>query len=519
MVHVRLAPLGARRLLLRMTLRKALARALETHAPALSESGCLRLHTLFSRPLLVRSLYPLAHIHPSDACTPPDAPAHVWQEQVLITAAWRPDDGDERLAYALELYVYTLPEQSAALVYVSKLDTTGYGPRAHPRRIRTHLPGVYSQAPSMTSTLTSAAIDYFASRMHWARSDSVAVQHVSVHVLARAQGAYLFPSSAAQASKHVLSDAALIRWWHACLSDVVRARHDAGHVDAFYLIPGYQRLDSHAIVPLAQEPSTSSGGAWHYGHPYSEKGSSRTAETLPPLPLHAAAWEPYRSHLTPSAAMQLRTLATLIPVFPDDPKGRYINELCSTAHEPGFLPKIHKGHKPAPEHREAMAERQALEKVSIDAFWEQMGFRQECSSGNAVGVFVVGASARDAPSTTAPLPPEAQPLSLPHPLLPNLMLQHLQQDACVWSDAAQATRLTRQFYEGVDRALRRKGGASSRDDDALVGEGLVWLTVPLAAVSRDMVAQAEQRACEVVPAARGTDAPVRMLGVKRRRRS
>lgn len=111
MVHVRLAPLGARRLLLRMTLRKALARALETHAPALSESGCLRLHTVFSRPLLVRSLYPLAHIHPSDACTPPDAPAHVWQEQVLITAAWRPDDGDERLAYALELYVYTLPSR------------------------------------------------------------------------------------------------------------------------------------------------------------------------------------------------------------------------------------------------------------------------------------------------------------------------------------------------------------------------------------------------------------------------
>lgn len=473
---------------------------------------------MFSRPLMVRSLYPLAHIDPSDASALPDASVRVWQEQVLVTAAWKPEDGDERLAYALELYVYTMPDQNAALVYVSKLDTTGYGPRAHPQRIRAHLSGAYQQAPSITSTLTSAAIDYFASRAHWARADSVAVKHVSVHVLARAQGAYLFPSSAAQANKRVLSDAALIRWWHACLSDVVRARHETDHVDAFYMIPGYQRLDSHAIVPLSQGSSVSSGAAWHYGHPYSEKGCGRSAGELPPLPLHAAAWEPRQSRMSPPAAMQLRTLATLIPVFPDDPKGRYINELCSTAHEPGFLPKIHREQKPTPEHREAMAERQALEKVSIDAYWEQMGFRQECSSGNAVGVYVVGTSAKDEPST-APVSPEAQPLSLPHPLLPNLMLEHLQQDACVWSDAAQATRLTRQFYDGIDRALRRKGGVSSTNDDAMVGEGPVWITVPLAAVSRERVAQAEMRACEAVPAARGTDAPVRILNVKRRRRS
>lgn len=494
-----------------MSLCTALRRALDAHAPALSEAGHLRIHTLFSRPLLIRSLYPLAHIHPTDACQ--GAPVDVWQEQVLVTAAWKPEEGEERLAYALELYVYTLPEQSAALVYVSKLDTTGYGPRTHPPRIRAHLP---TKVPSLTSTLTSTTMDYFASRMHWTRANTAQVQHVSVHVLARAQGAYLFPSSASQTNKRVLSDAALIRWWHACLSDVVRKRHDQGPVDAFYVIPGYQRLDSHAIVPLSE----ASLALWQYGHPYSEKGCGRDANDLPPLPLHAARYETRASSASLTPALQARTLATLIPVFPDDPKGRYVNELCGTAHEPGFLLKIPKDQKPTPEQREAMSERQALEKVTVDAFWEQMGFRQECSSGNAVGVFVVGTSTKEACVSTAPASVEAQPLSLPHPLLPHLMLEHLQQDACVWSDAAQATRLTQQFYEGVDRALRRKGGASTQPNhQGLVGEGTVWVTLPLAAVSPDQVAQAETRACEVLPAARGTEAPVRVLSVKRRRRT
>ncbi|WFD27668.1 hypothetical protein MNAN1_002669 [Malassezia nana] len=499
-----------------MSLTKVLVRALEKHAPALAESGRLRIQTLFSRPLAVRSLYPLAHVHPTEAPGPPDDFVRVWQEQVLVTAAWEPDGGEERLAYALELYVYTLPEQEAALVYVSKLDTTGYAPRAHTARIRAHLPEPYTHAPSLTSTLTAAAIDYFASRAHWA-DHSVPVQHVSVHVLARSQSAYLFPSSAEHANKHVLSDAALIRWWHTCLGDTVRACQDKAQVDAFYVIPGYQRLDSHTIVPLHSQ--TSAQNLWHYGHPYSEKGSGKSAESLPPLPLHAAAWEARRSYMPSSAAMQARTLATLVPVFPDDPKGRYMNELCSTGHEPGFMPRINKDHKPSPEHRQAMMERQALEKVSIEAYWEQMGFRQECSSGNAVGVFVICISAKDACPPAERKAPEAQTFSLPHPLLPNLMLEHLQQDACAWSDVAQAVRLTRHFYEGVHRALRRKGGAhASAEEYDRLGEGLLWAHVPLTAVPGDLVASATVRAGEV-PAARGAEAPVHVLSVKRRRRT
>ena len=98
----------------------------------LEEGGDVRIHTAFSHPRPVRSLYPLAHIHPSDgqASSASDAPT-VWQEHVMVTASWKAGD-DERLMYALEAYVYTVPAAGAGLLYISKLDSTGYGPTVLP---------------------------------------------------------------------------------------------------------------------------------------------------------------------------------------------------------------------------------------------------------------------------------------------------------------------------------------------------------------------------------------------------
>ena len=81
-------------------------------------------------------------------------------------------------------------------------------------------------------------------------------------------------------------------------------------------------------------------------------------------------------------------MPTMIPVFPDDPKGRFVNEQAATAHEPGA------SMKPIPRaaslaHREAMAERQALERLSVEGFWERLGVGHECCSGNAVGIVVL----------------------------------------------------------------------------------------------------------------------------------
>lgn len=513
------------------TLLAACQSALRRPFP-LQEGGDVRIHTAFSHPRPVRSLYPLAHIHPSDgqASSASDAPT-VWQEHVMVTASWKAGD-DERLMYALEAYVYTVPAAGAGLLYISKLDSTGYGPTVLPGR--THLPDAYRHAPSITTALTAATIAYFASRAHWRMSPHI--RHVSVHVLARAQAAYLFPSSPDNKAKRVLSDAALIRWWQACLSESiaqVREAHPADAVSAYYVIPGYARLDSHPLVPLlaaGAEHAPGSRGSklseaqWVYGHPYSALGSGKAPDALPSLPLHPAPSEERTVH--GNNALHRRTLSTMIPIFPDDPKGRFINEMCATAHEPGKLPAPGEdGARLSLEHREAMAERQTLDRTSADAFWERMGFRQECSSGNAVGVFVVGVSqskeaARapaDAPPPSDRTTPPAQPFALPHPMLEDLVLKHLLRDACHWSDADQAVRLTGQFYQALDRAMRRKASADTTADE-LAGRGEIWdiCSLPPAPPS---VAAAGKRSADAHEPPSAPAAPVRVLSVKRKRRS
>ncbi|KAL4402366.1 histone H3K56 acetyltransferase protein [Malassezia pachydermatis] len=508
------------------SLLEACRTALQRHPPLLTEGGTLRIQTLFSRPRLLRSLFPLAHIHASDPSLSPEASVPVWQEHVVVTAAWTAKDTEEKLIYAMELYVYTLPQQEAALVYVSKLDTTGYGPRPLPSTVREHLPDEQRHIPTLTTILTSTCIDHFASRAHW--DASTPVSHVSVHVLARAQGAYLFPSSPNCAQKRVLSDSALIRWWRACLSDVVLRRRNARdtRVDAHYLIPGYQRLDSHAIVPLtssATHPEVAKA-QWKYGHPYSERGASVSSkDELPPLPLHAQKWETRFENMPHTDALDQRVIPTLLPVFPDDPKGRFFNELCGTAYEPGSLFTVTSTTvKPSLAHRGAMAERHALEKLSIDGFWERMGFRQECCSGNAVGVFVVGCTATSSSaSTSSPSnnAPTAQTYALPHPILEETVLKYMLQDACVWSDDTEAIKLTRQWNQAIEKVLQRKGGAKP-ESQSLVGQDVVWTTISLERVPSDVVDAASVRAQQAVPAARGEEAPaVRVLAVKRRKRS
>lgn len=521
-----------------MGLLDVLRAALADAPPVTEEDGKLRIHVLFSRPFPVRSLYPLAHLNPSDMATATAEAVEVWQEHVMITAAWEGADDSEKLAYALELYVYTLPQQRAALVYVSKLDTTGFGPRTPRASVRAGLPAPLSERPSLSTIITAEALRYFTTRAHWPSSS---IAHVSLHVLARAQSAYLFPSSASGTRKHVLSDAALIRWWQACLGRVAHASSDAGHVGAYYAIPGYSRLDSHALVPLTQgQPS---GVTWHYGHPYTTRGAGlQDGAELPPLPLHAAAWEARRSLMPASVAPDRRFVATVIPVFPDDPKGRFFNEILGAAHEPGFgWTAPSSGAKLTHAQREAMAERHALDRVSLDSFWERLGFRQECSSGNAVGVFVVSVTARGERAMRAGSPHDSdaadarpddcptsvptadvarrsmtpQSYALPHSQLEDIVLRHMMQDKCQWSSAAAATSLTRQWNEAIDRVLRRKAGATG-PDDVSAGMDSVWCRVALRAVDKDVLAHAAKRAA---PASAGSAAPIRVLSVKRQKRT
>ncbi|EPQ26142.1 uncharacterized protein PFL1_06350 [Pseudozyma flocculosa PF-1] len=670
-----------------MSLLETLESSLRSSPPPLAEAGSVRLHTLVSVPRAVKSLYPLAHIHPHHLDSSRNSsPVSAHLEHIVVTASWSPRDAaaaaaaaaspQATLIYALEAFLYTLPEHGSAVLYISKLDTTGYAPASLPPSLRAGLaektlgPGV-AYGNTLTAQLSSAFVQHFSTFKHWRRSDvaTTQVRHLAVHILARSQRAYLFPGSPENGRKKVLSDGGLIRWWRDVMSDAIVASRKSPHrsggqangmeqqlgtdARAFYLVPGYNRLESHVLLPLPPAPSVPSASTsnptaeatrpskqqtlqeagWVYGHPYSAEGASCSPSDLPPLPLH---WQ--RSALARSSLGQdgpaeaqtdpaqpgydpkkVRCISTLMPHFSDDPKTRFMDELQRDAHEHAGWKKVEKaaataaeglqedakdgreadgtegtsqranadggGGEPAskraklddgspgpsssstsppsqepatatslaapigsigsitattstassstkmtplPILRGQMRERRSLDDLSIDEFWIRMGFRQECCSGNAVGVLVClftqphpssseaqpQVTTAAAGTTTTVVPPASLPLSLPHPTIQDLVFKRLMRDVCEWDKEANARELTKAWDEQVNKAVVRKGGlaavvaasaATSQADDRgenghanaaggeeMVGRGIIWKDIELAAPSAAQVQEVEE---------------------------
>lgn len=337
--------------------------ALDNSAAAKSVRGKIRLEVLFSIPRQARELYPYAHYDAQDASkTARSHSVEAYIEHVFMTASYTNDEAEEekvdgqpkgktgaRLMYALECFLYTLPKHKSAVLYVSKLDSSGWGPKLPANHIQPFLPRQKDDASSsaavplyastsITRVITEAFIRHFASLDHWNGQDErlPKVDHLSLHILARAQGAYLFPSSNENSTKHVLSDGQLIKWWRSVVTSVVGlAKSNQLDVRPFYIIPGYDRLESHILLPL---PSADSD--WVYGHPYSLKGAGLPdGAPLPPLPLSGPTFGKDGEMVlasTPSvtpSSLNAQHIATLLPHFPDDPKSRFIAELANDAHE------------------------------------------------------------------------------------------------------------------------------------------------------------------------------------------
>lgn len=327
--------------------------------------GHLTLSILFSPARIAKVLYPWAHLDEpraigSGARLFPEQTVKTWEEMIFFHAEWRRDDenqDDAKMIFAIEAYNYTLPEQASAVFYLSKLDTSGWGPRLQNRRVQRHLVKLaieaapsdpsssipnanvalaYSGAASITGYLTIHFLSYFLSLRHVPRIPvhCLRPRHLSLHILARAQAAYLFPNSPENPAKMPLSDAKLIVWWREALSQVVqlvRSQRRTDRIDAYYMIPGLDKLESHPLVPVPPVGNAAEEGAltrtkWVYGHPYTKVSTGASSEAeLPPLPLH----------LDPTASRRSRGIATLLPRFEDDPQSRFLDELAVEGQEIG----------------------------------------------------------------------------------------------------------------------------------------------------------------------------------------
>src|SRR5271170_5691387 len=158
---------------------------------------------------------------------------------------------------------------------------------------------------SITRAITTAFLEYL---LHSTGGGTV-------QLFARSQPQYIFPASASNGKKRILDDTQLIKWWLRVLSPL----KGRGRV----YIPG---VDKYKIKSY-----------------YPEQGD----------------WENAAPGVSSDAGRGMGVLARdVIPVFPDDPKARFLDDLKTDGQ---------------------------LSTTTLSQFWELMEHRQECSSGRLVG--------------------------------------------------------------------------------------------------------------------------------------
>ncbi|KAJ7069867.1 histone acetylation protein-domain-containing protein [Mycena amicta] len=322
------------------------------------------IHVLVSSPRKFQGLFPFARPRP-----------RAYLQDVLVLLSEQPTrDAPRVFTSAIEASVYNIPSTSCAVLYISKVDSTGQ-----------------AAAPSPTPFLVRSLLSFYCDPA----TRPVSANHLWIHLFARAQSQYLFPNSAEYSGKHPLSDVKLCAWWKRVLSetiDAVKTRVDATKL--YFVLPGYNQLEAEQILPT---PTAASSEAWTYGHPYSQ--------TEIPLPC------------PPPLPETTRNLGHFIPSFDDDPKSRFMDEIgcddqiiksppkkrARTSQQDSDAPN-----KAVVEERGGGKEERVsgeLGKVSADEFWERMSFRQECVAGAVTGFFTAAVSCRMSGPGISPLAP------------------------------------------------------------------------------------------------------------------
>ncbi|KAL0960624.1 hypothetical protein HGRIS_005655 [Hohenbuehelia grisea] len=421
------------------------------------------LHVLVSSPRRHTGLFPFASPRPRS----------FRQDIILLLSEQATADAPRVLVAAVEATVYSIPATDCAILYISKVDSSGH-----------------ASAPSPTAALVRALLLHYGDP----KTRPVEVKHLWIHLFARAQGQYLFANSAEFSGKQPLSDVRLCAWWQRMFSRVAEELQirvsEPKNLKLFYLLPGLNELEAFATLKVASSSAPADATPsipWAYSHPYSQKEI--------PLPCP----EPAKGH---------PNLGNFIPYFDDDPKSRFIDEIAYTTDKDGIKSPAPKRRKVKP-HQEASAEsigsnldgkkdedetRDKDEKplgelgtVSPDEFWERMSFRQECVAGAVTGFFTLAISAAGAVQTAAE-PSAVQATKFPangifahaHPSasVPEAQAGHVSSQL---TKRVMTTMLTGVEFSTVERAIR----ATETLEGAIKGlcEGLSSTGKPISTIS------------------------------------
>lgn len=299
-------------------------------------------------------------------------------ESQFLNVSVRTDSQEDIFIMAIECLVYTT--RRLTTIFVSKADSTGY-------LSLLNLPKGNFESP--LRIIASVFIQWLVrERMR------PGVKCV-VDLFARASDQYLYPGSVENTKKHVSDDRQLVKWWcrilHTLLSSYAPkppaqqlfsspARPDKAEISekakttaqAYLLVPGAEAITS--FLPDSVRYDSKLRSRWTHGHPLREIAMQ---PNLPPR--------------------------CLLPHFPDDPKGRFVNEL--DAELPDASVTVNSGNsqgggksaasmleKVAPREVEGGAKSPRKKGTgmwrsvrSLEQFWEMMAYRSECSSGRLVG--------------------------------------------------------------------------------------------------------------------------------------
>ncbi|KAL7276589.1 hypothetical protein RUND412_000392 [Rhizina undulata] len=237
---------------------------------------------------------------------------------------------DSVLIFAIEVLVYVTVRTGERTFFISKADSSGYLPSSASSFICPET----GARKSTLRTVATAFIHYLFKGFREADPKAKA----TISLFARSQTQYLFPDSASNTAKHVLTDRGLIAWWCKVLDPILQeyTAEATEKAKAYCLVPGFDRSETRAMFPK----EISGKAKWIDGHPMK---------------------------ISPAKDITVREV---IPHFPDDPKARFLDELN------GDEVDGKKGGKRA----------QGWKNVkTVGQFWELMSFRQECSLGRCVG--------------------------------------------------------------------------------------------------------------------------------------